>query len=243
MSDHNKNEKRPELPNLDEPIRIPPAQRWRLVRPQVMHAIAFLVVCLAAAWAWQNMTRPLTFAGHAEVIQANVTSPETGLLSNLVVSTFQQVNAGQRVADVVVTRTGDSSRGGGPASVPLIAPITGVVSTIHNQLGEHVLAGQAVMTITLQDCNRILGFVPSSFPQMPEVGMSVQVRTRSSKHSKGYGKITAIGPQWQPLTNNPLHSLTGNSPAQRVGRPVTISLPPDLRLTPGEPVDLTLMIK
>lgn len=229
---------------MDSPIPTPMKEQWRNMRFVVMQATAFVVICCGAAVAWNQMARPLAFAGQVEVIQASVTSPETGVLTNVVISSFQMVKAGDPLAELICwgEHRPVSPASTPPRRIPLKAPIRGVVSAIHRQSGEEVIAGQNVITITAQDCKRIIGFIPANFPAIPEVGMKVEVRTRSRPKQKGLGQVVGVGPQWEPITNMAGFSLLSKSnPNQNIGRPVAVSLPPSLTVTPGEPVDLTLV--
>ncbi len=226
---------------MDSPIPRPLHEHWRSVRFFVVQSIAFVIICCGAALAWKQMARPLTFAGQVEVIQASVTSPESGLLTNLAVTSFQTVKAGMPVAEVLCWgdhRVGQTDSP--PKRISLKTPIAGIISAIGRQNGEQVLAGQNVLTITSQECKRIVGFIPTSFPASPEVGMKVEVRTRSRPRQKGVAQIVGVGPQWEPVTNAVGFSLSSRPPGQMMGRPVAVSLPPGLVFTPGEPVDLTI---
>ena len=261
------------------PIPTPPFEHWRRVRSRVVHAAGFLVVCLGIAWAWHELARPLSFPGQVEIVQAQVMATEAGVLTNLWVSSFQQVKAGDLIAEVNVTDThalnsrveamrlslerlalaaekGNNNPGFRDAvrreqdkiktlelgPTRLLAPIDGAVTAIHRQPGEHVLPGQPVVTITAQECHRIVGFVPPTFPVPPRVGMKVSVSARSGGKKKGAAKIIAIGPQLESITNVLAYSISARAAAtQPLGRPVSISLPPGVNLLPGEPLEIKLL--
>ena len=208
------------------PIPTPLMEHWRRIRFKFMNMAGFLVVCCGIAVTWRYMAQPLTFPGQAEIIQASVTSPERGVLTNLLVGSFQEVKAGQPIAELHTTRTG--SRDYTCSLIPLCAPMDGVVAAIHHYPGEQILAGQTIATITSQESRRILGFVPPGFPSTPEVGMKVEIRTRSRLKKTGIGKILGIGPRWESVTNILAYSSKSRfTPGQAIGRPVSISVPSD----------------
>ncbi len=219
-----------------DPIPTPFVEHWRRFRFSFFHTIGFLVVCCGIGITWQQMTRPLTFPGQAEVVQSSITSPGSGLLTNVSVTSFQSVSTGQCLGEVVPV---DSHSG---KVMPVVAPTCGVVTAVHHQPGERVLAGQPLVTITAHETRRVLGFIPPNFPVIPEVGAKVEVRTRTRGKKKGTAQVVGVGPQWESITNAFAFSASArSSPAQMIGRPVAISLPADLQLVPGEPVDITIL--
>jgi hypothetical protein len=71
--------------------------------------------------------------------------------------------------------------------------------------------------------------------------MNVEVRTRTSKRETALGKVTGIGPSWETVTNvfvQPV--MVRPTVVHPLGRPISISLPAELKLLPGAPVDLRL---
>jgi multidrug resistance efflux pump len=262
------------------PIPSPFAENWRRFRWKSLQFIGFFVVCLGIAWAWQQMARPLTFPGQVEIVQANVVATEAGVLTNLWVSSYQQVKTGDPIAEInasdshaVNTRVeamrltldrlalaADSGAGSNAAfrdavrreqdkiqaleAAPtrLLAPMSGAVTAIHRHPGEHILPGQPVVTITSQDSQRIVGFVPPTFPVPPQAGMKVTVSAKSGGKKQGTGAIIAIGPQLESITNVLAYSATARmAVTQPFGRPVSISLPPGMNLLPGEPLEIRLL--
>ena len=130
--------------------------------------------------------------------------------------------------------------------IPLMlqAPTNGIVTTIHRHAGEQVMAGEPIATITSPQCVRIVGFLPQNFPLTPCMGMEVEVSNRKWKRSRGRAIVTGISPILEAITNSLVAPLAVR-PAfiPQLGRKVSISLPADLDLLPGEPVDLMLLKK
>lgn len=121
----------------------------------------------------------------------------------------------------------------------LVATTNGVVTMIHHHLGEQVLAGQPIVTITCGQSERIVGFLPQHHPVEPHVGMDVEVRTRTTGRARGCAMVTGISPYLEPLTNSLVSPLAVRPVLMPpMGRVISISLPRGLHLLPGEPVDL-----
>ena len=130
----------------------------------------------------------------------------------------------------------------------LLAPIDGIVTLLHKRPGEQVLPGDAIITITARKPERILGYLPQAFPINPTVGMKVEVATRSPLsfwRIKSIATITGVSPNLEPITNLLMRPIIpGLSMDQQLpvlGRVISISLPVDLNLLPGQPLDITLL--
>jgi multidrug resistance efflux pump len=82
------------------PIPTPPAQRWREFRIQVLPLIVFVVVLLAVVMMWRNFVQPSGIVGEVEVVRANVISLQDGLVTDLVISRFQEVKKDQDLGHV-----------------------------------------------------------------------------------------------------------------------------------------------
>jgi multidrug resistance efflux pump len=130
----------------------------------------------------------------------------------------------------------------------LQSPIDGIVTLLHKRAGEQVLPGDPILTVTARKPERILGYLPQSFPINPSVGMKVEVATRSPLalwKTRSIATIIGVSPHLETITNMLMRPITpGVSADQQVpvlGRVVSISLPPDLKLLPGQPLDITLL--
>ena len=130
----------------------------------------------------------------------------------------------------------------------LQSPIDGIVTLLHKRAGEQVLPGDPILTVTARKPERILGYLPQSFPINPSVGMKVEVATRSPLalwKTRSIATIIGVSPHLETITNMLMRPITpGVSADQQVpvlGRVVSISLPPELKLLPGQPLDITLL--
>jgi multidrug resistance efflux pump len=123
--------------------------------------------------------------------------------------------------------------------VTLISPIDGVVTGIHARPGENVIGGEPVATISATESDRIVGYMRQPMAIQPRTGMPCEIRTRSWKRFKSEGVITAVGAQFETITNL---SLLRPDQMPDIGLPVAISMPAALKpyLRPGEVVDVTV---
>lgn len=126
----------------------------------------------------------------------------------------------------------------------LQAPIDGIITILHKRPGEQVLPGEAVVTITSRKAERIVGYLPQAFPINPTVGMKVQVSTRtpfSLGRSRSIATITGVSPHLESITNVVVRPYSPNLDVPVLGRVISVSLPSDLKLLPGQPLDITLL--
>lgn len=120
--------------------------------------------------------------------------------------------------------------------IELKAPIHGRVSKLNRRTGENIVAGDTILTIVSERAERIIAYVPQPYAWEPRTGMSVRVRSRSLERAVREAKILEVGGWLEPIragmrrTPNVVDS----------GLAFVVSLPPDLRLRPGEFVDLVL---
>jgi len=92
------------------------------------------------------------------------------------------------------------------------------------------------------------GYLPQAFPINPTVGMKVEVATRSPLsfwRVRSVATITGVSPHLEPIHNLLVRPITPGLSAEQqlpmLGRVVSISLPTDLKLLPGQPLDITLL--
>ena len=130
------------------------------------------------------------------------------------------------------------------APMLLFAPTNGVVTMIYRHAGEQVLAGEPIAIVTATNSQRIVGCLPQYYPVEPRVGMAVQVRTRSARRKAASARIIGVSPYFEPMTNVLMAPMIlGRASVVPMGRIVSVSMPRELNLRPGEPVDVTLLGK
>jgi multidrug resistance efflux pump len=125
--------------------------------------------------------------------------------------------------------------------VTLKAPIDGIVTTINTRPGEAVSAAQPIMAIATSDAVRIVGYLRPPILNQPQVGMRVEVRTRGLHRQVGTAKIIEVGTQFEAVPPTLLGPVKFASVDQ--GLPIDVSLPANLKIRPGEVVDLVIAAK
>lgn len=126
--------------------------------------------------------------------------------------------------------------GAGP--ITLVAPLTGMVSSVFRNQGENVVNGEPIIAISSLQSEHIVGYLRQPFPVEPEVGMPVEVRTRATRSVSRLSRILQVGAQLEPITNSLAMLKPGN--LVDMGLPIEVNLPPDLKVRPGELVDLII---
>ena len=122
---------------------------------------------------------------------------------------------------------------------PLRAPIDGIVTMVYHRPGEAVTAGQPIVAISTLEPVRIVGYLRPPLLSEPKVGMQVEVRTRGVRRVVGQAKVLEVGSQYESIPATLLGPIKFSN--LELGLPVNISLPANLRIRPGELVELTLL--
>jgi multidrug efflux pump subunit AcrA (membrane-fusion protein) len=120
----------------------------------------------------------------------------------------------------------------------LLAPIDGIVSAVLHREGESVPAGEAVVTISALSADRIIAYVRQPLNFEAKADLPIEVRARSVHRAIGTGKILAVGTQLEPISGQLLPSRPGGGSTIEYGLPIMVSIPPGLKVLPGEIVDL-----
>ena len=120
----------------------------------------------------------------------------------------------------------------------LTSPIDGVVTAIAKYPGSFVATAEPIVTIASSHVDYIVGFVPQPLRVEPAEGMEVEVRSRGIHRAIGYGRVLHVGARIE-LFDAPLR-IRGLGNAQQRGLPIIVSVPPNMKLRPGELVDLAL---
>lgn len=127
----------------------------------------------------------------------------------------------------------------GVAPLRIEASISGVITDVLRHPGENLLPGDPIVTISARQSERIVGYLHAPLAIQPKMGMTVQVRTRTTPRAEGEARISGIGAALE-IIRNPAF-LRPNAPAE-LGLPVAVSIPANLRrqLRPGELLDVVI---
>ncbi len=126
--------------------------------------------------------------------------------------------------------------------VPLLAPIDGFVTLVARKPGENVAAGEAIFQVTAANVEHIVGFIRQPAATTPKPGAQVEVRTRSLPRRTGLATVSLVGMQMEPISPTILtllHLPVAHVPTE-LGLRVHVTAPAELKLRPGEQVDLVL---
>jgi multidrug resistance efflux pump len=122
--------------------------------------------------------------------------------------------------------------------IVLTAAIDGCISSINKPAGSTVGPNEAILEIADPVVDRIVGYVSQPVRVELRVGMEVEVRNRGLNRVMGRARIVQIGPRIE-LFDAPLR-VRGMGNAQQRGLPILVNVPPNMKLLPGELVDLAL---
>ncbi len=127
----------------------------------------------------------------------------------------------------------------GTEPVTLVAPMDGMVGIIYHRAGENVPEGSPILTITGMEPERIVAYLRQPVAFEPKVGEQVEVRTRAFQRQTSLARINNVGAQFEPITN--VLAIAHPSGTFDFGLPVEITVPPGLKVRPGEIVDLSIV--
>jgi hypothetical protein len=119
--------------------------------------------------------------------------------------------------------------------ITLTAPISGEVSFIRQER-EFVRLGEPLLTINSERSDKIVAFLKQPIPFEPQVGMQVEVVTRTRKPKRFVTEVAQIGARVEVITNAIAYLPAGQLVDS--GLPVILPVPPDVQIRPGEIVDV-----
>ena len=122
--------------------------------------------------------------------------------------------------------------------VTLRAPIDGMITAVAQHAGAKIVENIPIVTISATSSTRIVGYLRRPWSPIPKPGDIVQVRRQSFKREVAQGTVLEVSGQLEPIAFNLIPITTGGT--NELGLPFSISIPPELALLPGEPVDLIL---
>ena len=122
--------------------------------------------------------------------------------------------------------------------ITLRASVDGMVDVIYHHAGEAVTAGEPIVTIAPFNAARIIGYLRPPILKEPKVGARVEVRTRGPHPQSVTAEIIEVGTQFEPLPQ--ALQIPVRLANAELGLPLCVSVPPGLKVRPGELVDLQL---
>jgi multidrug resistance efflux pump len=125
--------------------------------------------------------------------------------------------------------------------ITLRSAVDGMVDVIYHRVGEAITAGEPIVGIAPFNAVRIIGYLRPPLLEEPGVGGRVEVRTRGPHRQVGIAQITEVGAQFEPLP--PALQMPVRLANSELGLALSISVPPNMQMRPGELVDLRLLSK
>ena len=122
--------------------------------------------------------------------------------------------------------------------ISIKSPIDGMVSAVFRFQGEKIVANANVpiVTISALQPTRIIGYVRKPFSEVPKQGDMVTIRKLTGKREQAQGVVLEVSGQLEQITP----TLIPVQPGVKIemGLPFSVSVPAEMTLIPGEPVDL-----
>lgn len=125
--------------------------------------------------------------------------------------------------------------------VALKAPMDGMVSVVAKSSGEKVIVGEPIATIVSTTTERIVGYIRLPINTEPKEGQRVKLITRGVNRRVAMSEITAVGGDIEMFAT--VLRTRGLGAAQERGLPFAVRLPKELKVRPGELVDVIFVSK
>jgi multidrug resistance efflux pump len=113
------------------------------------------------------------------------------------------------------------------------APITGRITTLNCVPGQAVIQGQTIMTITSDISNQVISYIRQDQRFKPVTRMPVELRSQLEEATVA-AEVKEVGPRVESIPTQQLRDPR----TPEWGIPVVISIPPAVRLRPGELVEV-----
>lgn len=123
-------------------------------------------------------------------------------------------------------------------AISLKSPIDGMVTSVAQHPGSKIVENIPIVTISATSSTRIVGYIRRPWSPIPKPGDTVEIRRQSPKREFAQGTILEVSGQLEPIAFNLIPITTGGT--NELGLPFSVSIPAELALLPGEPVDLIL---
>ena len=119
----------------------------------------------------------------------------------------------------------------------LRAPFSGMISMVHHIKGERVLRGMPIVSVSDPETKRVIGYIRQPVVRVPTTNDFALIITRTQPRQTALASILHVGAQLEPI--NPA-LLATDSKRVEVGLPISVSVPPGIRLLPGEHLNLSI---
>jgi hypothetical protein len=219
------------MPNRQNRIPVPWAQRWEIARERLAPVLCFVATVAACAWLWRHQSSVAPFAvGEVHVDWVEIRSPCDGELLSVERYAdgrwplFAEVHEGTSIARV---------RKSSDEIVDVRAPMDGVVTAVPALPGQPVQKGEPVLKMASPRAQYILCHLADLRGEAPKPGRRVAIRRHGRASGWTETVVEAVGPA---VEAGPADQELGLAPVR--GLPIRIALPKDVPFTPGSQVDV-----
>ena len=115
------------------------------------------------------------------------------------------------------------------------APLSGVISQVHVQPGQNVMAGTPIVTLSESVGRSLLVYVRQENQRWPVQGDPAEIESPNQPQQTFESRVEAIGPRFELLPE----VLRRTPDILEWGRPIRISLPDEFQGVPGQIVSVT----
>ncbi len=121
----------------------------------------------------------------------------------------------------------------------LLAPMSGKVTSLNHVRGETIMDGDRVLVITAEESTQLIAYLKPPIPDTLTPGAPIRIQTRGQNRRTATTKVEGISPDWETLAQAGEPTMTTEF-SLNIGLPVLLTLPPELKVRPGELVDIFL---
>jgi multidrug resistance efflux pump len=144
------------------------------------------------------------------------------------------VNADQAILDAI--KAEQEQLMANAATISLKAPFDGMVSQLLHHPGEKIVPNMPIAVIGATSASRIIGYVRKPYSTIPKPGDTVKIVRQSFKREEAQGKVLDVGGQLEGIALSMVPRTSSGT--NEIGLPFSVSIPAEMALIPGEPVDL-----
>jgi hypothetical protein len=122
------------------------------------------------------------------------------------------------------------------ASNQIVAPATGTITEVHHPPGTFVRSGDPILTIASDQQRWIVAFLNADDQDLVSSDAEVQIRVHGPEMFVATSSISEFGNTFEPVPKQ----LRDNVNVSQWGVPIKIPVPPGIRVTPGQMVELVV---
>jgi multidrug resistance efflux pump len=122
-------------------------------------------------------------------------------------------------------------------TISLKAPFDGMISAVNHFPGEKIVANAPIAVVSSVQATRIIGYVRKPYEAIPKPGDTIRIRRQSAKREVADGTVLEVSSHLSAISAM-LVPIAAPATTNELGLAFAVSIPAQLALLPGEPVDL-----